>query len=140
MKLPFLIALFTVVSAHLSTVQLNDPIPIEEKVYRASLPNGIKMYVQVNERPAGFGSFRVVLRKPSCDEVLYSFDSELSSMDLIESFFSYCSNEASQLLHDQNIFRHVRNDRFDEPRFLFGQRELIKNGGIACFIIYRADT
>ncbi|MBI2811276.1 MAG: hypothetical protein HYX67_10670 [Candidatus Melainabacteria bacterium] len=108
MIVPFLFTLGACVLAHISTpkpAQMSDLIPLEEKVRTFSLPNGVKAYIQENQSPANHGSFRVVFRKPSCDEVLYSFESELGSMESIENFFSYCSNEASTLLHDPSIFK-----------------------------------
>ena len=76
-----------------NAMQMNDPIPQEEKVLVQHLPNGVKTYIQENAQTAQTGSFKVVFKKSSRDEVLYSYDG--NDWDQIELFFDYCKKKAT---------------------------------------------
>src|ERR1700677_1746097 len=98
MRVPFL---FTIALCALTqasdghTLQMTDLIPQEEKVLH-HLSNGIKTYVQENAQPAGCGCFKVVLRTPSGEEVLYSYEGRMDALDQVEQFFDYCREKASE--------------------------------------------
>ncbi len=65
----------------------------KSEVQIASLHNGVKTYIQKNTKDARFASLRVVLRKPSCDQILYAHDGYFDSLDSADHFFHYCSEK-----------------------------------------------
>ena len=67
----------------------------ENAVHVSSLNNGVKTYIQRNDSHRGFSSFRVVLRNPSCDQVLYAHDGYFDSLESADHFFDYCRKKVS---------------------------------------------
>lgn len=106
MRVPFLFTIALCALTHASighTMQMTDLIPQEEKVLQ-HLSNGIKTFVQENEQPVGLGSFKVILRTPSCEEALYSYEGKMDSLDQIEQFFDYCKEKISEVNASEGSF------------------------------------
>jgi hypothetical protein len=98
MIIPFLFTVGLCALTHTAAAQQDllaeDILPQEEKVHIVHLSNGVKTYIQENEVFPQWGSFRVVLRKPSSEEVRYSFEGRLDSLEEVEQFFVYCKETA----------------------------------------------
>lgn len=93
MLIPFLFTLgLCLLTTHIDAhpLQMDEPIPHEKHVHIQCLSNGIKIYIRENESPSESVSFRIMFRSPSYEEVQYSFNGRLDSMDEIEQFFTSC--------------------------------------------------
>lgn len=93
-------------------MQMSDPIPKEEKVLIQYLSNGVKTYVQEHARHADAGSLKIVLRKASRSDALYSFEGKMSDKDQIALFFEYCKQRVAD---DSAIDGIPFNDNLNLP-------------------------
>jgi hypothetical protein len=71
-------------------IDLLQLLPVEEKIQIHKLKNGMTALIQENAFPSETGSFRMVIKKTLCDDVLFSLDTPLNQTDAIDQFFSFC--------------------------------------------------
>lgn len=83
--------------ANVQEMRLDDVIPLEKSVHVVHLSNGVKTYIQRREFSPRSGAFRVVLRKASREEVQYSYEGSLDSLEKAEQFFAHCKEK---IIHD----------------------------------------
>lgn len=97
-------------------IQMQAMIPEQQNVHQLELQSGVKAYIQEYRAGSQKGSFRVIVRKPSCEELHYSFDTKLDSLEKVEQFFSHCKEEIfNDSLTQEAFFDPCRFSSSDLP-------------------------
>jgi predicted Zn-dependent peptidase len=74
---------------HSQTVEINDPLPLDEKVYVRNFTNGVTAYVQENKSPKNSASLSIVIKGEQSD----SFTIDSINLEEMDAFFAKCKEK-----------------------------------------------